>query len=273
MADVFVGKGVTDLGTLTIGNNDTIIFGEGTQFVNVGLTLTATGLTIEARPGFGGRIGGDGAGGLKPTNAAAIDWNAGGGEFNLDVAAIASTVNVTSVGPHRTNITGAGAVNILDTANEFISVASEVVVTTHFQRGGSGVMRHNSTDVADVWLADGASLVLGRGLSGTARINGRLMVRREDSLASASQPIFAGAVIELADGLFGFEGNTSTGTMALNAVGGAIDFSKALSNFTVVAAILPASVKRRSKLKSRHATVTITTETEFGGDSTLDVAD
>ena len=56
-----------------------------------------------------------------------------------------------------------------------------------------------------------------------------------------------------------------------DAVGGAIDFSKALSNFTVVTAILPASVKRRSKLKSRHATVTITTETEFGGDSTLDV--
>ncbi len=152
----------------------------------------------------------------------------------------------------------------------------------------SDTLEHRKVSDLPDYLVPGDALVMNK----TAVIPARFVGKRTDSggkveglfldepevgtgrvMLKSNGRLRPGLVIELADGLFGFEGNTSTGTMAVNAVGGAIDFSKALSNFTVVAAILPASVKRRSKLTSRHATVTITTETEFGGDSTLDVAD
>lgn len=275
MAIIYVGKGVTDLGPLGIANNDSVIFGEGSQFVNAGLNLSGvSGLTFEARPMFTGRVGGNGAGALTPASGATFNIRAGGGEWNIDVSEpVTSSISIESIGAHELNVQGAGAVLLLDVKNRRTTVTGDPTVTTYRQTGGDGQIRHNAADVGDIWLSDGGRLTCGRGLSGTARINGSLIVSREDQLASASQPIWAGAVVELGDGLFQFEGNASTGAIAaINAVGGKIDFSKATSPFTVTATILSSRVNKVSKLTSSFTTVTANA-TEYGGSSDQDSTD
>lgn len=274
MTDRYVPKGTTDLSTLTITNGDSIIFAEGSQHVNAGLTLTATGLAFEARPMFTGTVGGGGAGGLKPASGFTINWRAGGGALYADPSAPASSITlIESVGAHDLYVQGGGTVAEVDTRNRSTTVTGDVVVTTYRQTGGMGQVRHNATDVGDIWLAGKGTLVCGRGLSGTARVNGSLIVSREDQLASGSQPIWAGATVELGDGLFQFEGNASTGTItAVNATGGKVDYSKATSPFTVSATVLSSQSNKISKLTSAYATVTANA-TQFGGDSSQDDTD
>lgn len=270
MADVYVGKGVTDLSTLGLGNSSNLIFAEGSQFVNAGLVLSAvgSGMTIEARPMFTGRIGGGGAGALV-LDGPTVNWRAGGGELNLQIGG-GATPTIESVGAHDLNLQGGGAPALVDVRNRRTTVTGDVNPTTYRQTGGDGQIRHSATDVGDIWLADGGTLTVGRGLSGTARINGSLIVSREDQLASGSQPIWAGATVELGDGLFQFEGNASTGAIAaINAVGGKIDFSKATSPFTVTATVLSSQVNKVSKLTSSFTTVTAN-PTEYGGSSDQD---
>lgn len=263
MADVFVPAGTTNLGGLSIDNNDTVIFAEGSQHVTSGLNLTtvASGLTIEAGPGFTGSVGG--ASGSLRFDGATLNWKAGGGELHIQPT---SAQNYNIVGGARVEIKGGGTVNTLDTACPFTRVTEDVAVGNIKKRGGDMVVSHNSTKLQSIRAA-GGSLTCERGLSGVAILaDSQTIIGRLQSQLSA--PAIDGSLFTVVAGLLDFR-TLSASTIGLQAHNTRINAGK-VQNALTLSGDIDAASAYRSNLASAFASVTIANLDEYGGDSDED---
>ncbi|TPV94874.1 MAG: hypothetical protein B7733_13130 [Myxococcales bacterium FL481] len=261
MADVYVPKGTTDLSGLSISNNDTIIFAEGSQHVTAGLDLTSTasGLTIEAGPGFTGTLGG--TDGSLQFKGATLTWKAGGGEIHFQPT---STQNVEIVGGARAYIKGGGTVGSLDIACPFARITDDVAVNTLKQRGGECTMGYNATKLQAVRMGSG-SFSSERGLSGACyAFNGTQVWGRQQ--ADLAKPAIDGSTMTVAAARISFL-SLSTSTVGIEADDKSVLDARKVNNALTLSGNIGAASFGNSHLKSAFATVTTTNLDQYGGDA------
>lgn len=184
MADRYVPKGTTDLGTITINSADSLFFGEGEQTVSSGTNLSAlaAGLVdVTVNRAFTGNIVD-----LRLDITNLLWYDAGGGSMSIiaDGTATEIIAKVWHTGLGTLTFKTAGTVTNWEQISGTGYVEDTGIVTN--VRLGGGVLNQKYHATANTaWTISGGILVTGRGVSGTANIGGgTVIVRREDSSAT-----------------------------------------------------------------------------------------
>lgn len=267
MAIIILPKGTTDLGTLASLNNNDLRIVEGSQTVSAGLDQSALAADVESIT-----IGERAAVSFRGTSGAFLKCSigtqfliqsAGGRIYYTPVGAGTTTTcaKLKNIGGAQVFLAGGGTVVDLEIAGQgLVDIADDVNVTNLYMDGGSCNQLYKST-LNTNWVIGAGSLTTGRGWSGTARISAgaTVNVSREDT----SSTLPTGATLNMGGGALTWRGGDIT---TINADGDAmLDFGDAPYDLTIGTLNTTWSVVKRSRFKSKFATVTITTLNVRGG--------
>lgn len=269
MATVTVTAGTTDVTTIlgTVVDGDTVIFGEGSQTITTGLTKLADDghepANLFIGSNFTGNIGGA-SGSLKCSVTTLMVYGASGGTCYIWAGgtgtAIARLKSISAGG--SLFITTGGTITLLEVGAGFTSTAEAVVVTTCKQSGGTHAARYNATAFT-TYEQSGGTATIERSMTTCTQYAGNMTIGRTDTSATAPTvtTLTVGGQVTGAAAL----GNITT----LNLVGnGAIDLSNVRTPLTIGTLNGSWAARKRSKLTSQYATITITTtNTPYGGEN------
>lgn len=250
----------TNLGALSSLNTNTLFIGEGSQTVTNG--LDQSGLA-------------DGIGSIFVSDRASVSFRGSAGEYlkagisgvflskanggrvyytPLGSGTVTTCARIKWLGLAELYLGGGGTAVNLEVASGTAYVTETTNVTNMYIDGGGVTQEYKSTANTTVWLGNGGTLLSGRGWSGTMIMGGGSQASFEVLQTSGTLP--TGGTLTIGSGRFRWRGGNIT---TINAIGDAIlDFSDAPSDLTITNLNATAGVLKRSRLKSRFATVTVT---------------
>ncbi len=190
MADYYLAKGVTDLGTLGAGvlNTNNLFIGEGSQTVTTGLdqSALATGIAkIEVQKGSAVSMKGTSGAFLKAAVTTEILLKGQGGEWYYTPTGTGAA-RIRNISGMRLFLgSGTAAVARLEVANTAsVSCDDTTLITSLYQVGGSTEILYNATNVT-LGQINGGYLSSGRNFD-TLNVNGnsQVVLKREDTSAT-----------------------------------------------------------------------------------------
>lgn len=259
MATVYLNNEI-DLAALASLNTNDLFVGEGSQTVTNGLDQSglANGIaniyvSDRASVSFRGSSGTY----LKAGISGVFLSKANGGRVYytpVGAGTVTTCARIKWLGNSELYLGGGGTVVQCEMARGLVYVAEDTNVTNLYVDGGSATQEYKSTANTSVWLGNGGTLRSGRGWSGTMRMGGQAQAIFERTQTSSTLP--TGGTLDMFSGMFRWRGGDIT---TINAIGDAmLDFSDAPSALTITNLNVTEGVLKRSKFKSRFATVTIT---------------
>lgn len=283
MARIYVGKGVTDLSTTGVANTDDLVFMEGSQEVTAGLNLSgfAAGLaTLECGPRFTGNIGTASAGPLRcdvDSGASLVTLKNGGGNVMLYPGGGSSLISrIKQLGQANLYLMTGGTVTNLElgASCRYASVTGDVIVTNYRQSGGEAYVQWITANSAiQTIIVDGGTVNFERFLDGnftgcSALISdGYVLVRRTDTSSTLPTATDGSSTAHtrVCGGTLDWQGgNMDTLTVTGD---GVFDAWNAPAAFTINVLNITEKAMKRSRFKSRHATVTVTTANIYNGET------
>lgn len=269
MADRYVAKSVTDLGTVTIADTDSLFFMEGSQQITAGGNLSALteGLSsIVGGESFFGHVFGGSYGALRcDVDADApeeVIWDAPG-SITLYPGGDESLVKKITQSAGLVNVQTGGTVTNWEMMGGTGYATGDVIVTNVRMQGGNYRQGYHATGNTDVWLSSGATFRSERGFSGVAYVaqGAEAIWRRED--ASATVP--TGGTSYISGHVEWFGGNV--GTIYLMHPKASIDMSGVFADATVTVYGYAEAIRNsRFEAKNRAVTITPTFSGVFCGD-------
>lgn len=270
MATTYVTAGVTTIPAIASAG-DNLVFRDGSQTV-AGGALSNSVLNWIIPQTFVGIIGGSGTPVTGPVTG--YIRNQGGGIFNYSPGSGATCARLINIGQGTVNA-GLGTFTKLETAGGTVNIATDCVVPTYVQTGGtatasfygSGTAGQNDFQYANI---SGGSLFTERGLDNNASgpkmiVNGG-SVRIARINSSTNLPTMTGSatsgILEINGGTVDYQGgNIDT----LNGFGGSISFASIQQNITIGTLVCTQKFLNASNFFPAGFTVTVSSATIYAG--------
>lgn len=264
MSIAYVPKGTTDITAYGSDTNE-LHFVEGGQTVSAGLNksaLTEGFSKIFVAETFTGVIGGATGALLADVDSGAglFKYHAGGGACYYTPQGdnnLCLELEIVTAGTFY--LVSSGTVTKLGIARGTLVTPDGVVVTSHYQTGGTTTQGYNATVNTNLWVG-GGQFNSGRGFT-TAYVNdANAIFKREDTSATVG----AGGTLTIGKGYAKWCGGNIT-TVNLVHPDARIDLSEAPADLTITTLNGFAQAISKSKLVSKGATVTISTTNTLVG--------